>query len=56
MKGEETVAQLAARYEVHPDQIQAWNKALVEGLRGLRQRLVKYIVPQLMGSTSVNVL
>ena len=28
MKGEETVAQLAARYEVHPGQIQAWPEVL----------------------------
>ena len=34
MKGQETVAQLAARYEVQPGQIQAWKKALTEGASG----------------------
>ena len=33
VKGEEAVAQLAARYEVHPSQIQAWKKALTAGAR-----------------------
>ncbi len=34
VKGQKTVAQLAARYEVHPGHIQAWKKALVEGASG----------------------
>ena len=35
VKGEETVAQLVAWYEVHPGQIQTWKKALVDGASGV---------------------
>ena len=35
IKGEETVAQLAARYEVHPSQVRTWKKVLLEGATGI---------------------
>ncbi len=35
VKGQEKVAQLAARYEVHPGQTQARKKVLVEGASGV---------------------
>ena len=32
IQGDETIAQLTSRFEVHPNQIHAWERALVEGV------------------------
>ncbi len=31
LKGEETIAELAGRYEVHPSQVRKWKQSLAEG-------------------------
>ena len=35
LKGEETIAKLANRFEVHPSQIRKWKQSLAEGAAGI---------------------
>jgi len=35
IKGEKTLAELAQRYDVHPNQITAWKAQVMEGVAGL---------------------
>ena len=35
LKGEETIAELANRFEVHPSQIRKWKNSLADGAAGI---------------------
>lgn len=35
IKGEETIAQLASRFEVHPSQVRKWKKQMEDGASGV---------------------
>jgi len=35
LKGEETVAQLASRFDIHPSQVHKWKKVLTDGAAGI---------------------
>jgi transposase len=35
LKGEETTAEIAHQFQVHPSQVRTWQRALVEGAAGL---------------------
>ena len=45
LKGEETAAELASRFGVHPTMIHQWKRALLEGTSGVFERGAKKTAP-----------
>jgi transposase len=46
LKGEQTVAELASRFGVHPTMVHQWKKALLEGATDIFQRGRGHVEPE----------